>query len=200
MNRFGFSGVAGVRPAGRPSPGPSPETDRCMHNLLLTLPAQPGHSCGPLARGGRLMHHGAVSAAARAEGPLSGRPMTQATVARVDPQDAELVARVARDDEAALGQLYDRFGQVLYAVAYRILGESGLPVVVHPQRRQANPLGDLQLGNQRSRPGRTDHRAHRSGTDRRRDHRRAGRWFCAAHDAGVDGGDVRAGKVVRSEK
>lgn len=49
--------------------------------------------------------------------------MTPAAIPRVDPRDAELVARVARGNEAALGQLYDRFGQALYAVAYRIVGE-----------------------------------------------------------------------------
>jgi len=39
------------------------------------------------------------------------------------PRDADLVLRVARGDEHALGQLYDRFGAVLYAVAYRVVGE-----------------------------------------------------------------------------
>jgi RNA polymerase sigma-70 factor (ECF subfamily) len=39
------------------------------------------------------------------------------------PRDAELVIRVARGDEQALGRLYDRFGPVLYAVAFRVLNE-----------------------------------------------------------------------------
>lgn len=34
--------------------------------------------------------------------------------------DAELVSRAARGDERAIGLLYDRYGGVLYAVAYRI--------------------------------------------------------------------------------
>lgn len=33
------------------------------------------------------------------------------------------MARAARGDERAIGQLYDRYGAVLYAVAYRIVGE-----------------------------------------------------------------------------
>lgn len=39
------------------------------------------------------------------------------------PIDGELVARAARGDERAIGQLYDRYGGVLYAVAYRIVGQ-----------------------------------------------------------------------------
>ena len=37
--------------------------------------------------------------------------------------DAELVAQAARGDERAVGRLYDRYGAVLYAVAYRIVGQ-----------------------------------------------------------------------------
>ena len=37
--------------------------------------------------------------------------------------DGELVARAAGGDERAIGQLYDRYGAVLYAVAYRIVGQ-----------------------------------------------------------------------------
>ena len=37
--------------------------------------------------------------------------------------DAELVAQTATGDEHALAALYDRYGQVLYAVAYRIVGQ-----------------------------------------------------------------------------
>ena len=37
--------------------------------------------------------------------------------------DGELVARAARGDERAIGELYDRYGAVLYAVAYRIVGQ-----------------------------------------------------------------------------
>ncbi|MFN8651473.1 MAG: sigma-70 family RNA polymerase sigma factor [Gemmatimonadales bacterium] len=39
------------------------------------------------------------------------------------PRDADLVLRMAQGDEEALGLLYDRFGQVLYAVAYRVVGQ-----------------------------------------------------------------------------
>ena len=39
------------------------------------------------------------------------------------PADSELVARAAAGDERAVGLLYDRYGTVLYAVAFRVLGE-----------------------------------------------------------------------------
>ena len=45
-------------------------------------------------------------------------------VARPSPSaDGELVARAAAGDERAIGQLYDRYGAVLFAVAYRIAGQ-----------------------------------------------------------------------------
>jgi RNA polymerase sigma-70 factor (ECF subfamily) len=37
--------------------------------------------------------------------------------------DGQLVADAARGEERAIGQLYDRYGAVLYAVAYRIVGQ-----------------------------------------------------------------------------
>ena len=37
--------------------------------------------------------------------------------------DRDLVVRAAGGDERAMAGLYDRYGQVLYAVAYRIVGE-----------------------------------------------------------------------------
>jgi RNA polymerase sigma-70 factor, ECF subfamily len=37
--------------------------------------------------------------------------------------DGQLVAQAARGDERAVGALYDRYGTVLYAVAYRIVGQ-----------------------------------------------------------------------------
>lgn len=37
--------------------------------------------------------------------------------------DGELVRRMAGGDESAVGLLYDRYGSVLYAIAYRIVGE-----------------------------------------------------------------------------
>ncbi|MEO8029851.1 MAG: sigma-70 family RNA polymerase sigma factor [Gemmatimonadota bacterium] len=36
--------------------------------------------------------------------------------------DAALIKRMALGDESAVGPLYDRYGQVLYALAYRIVG------------------------------------------------------------------------------
>lgn len=39
------------------------------------------------------------------------------------PDEAELVARVAAGDEAALGELYDRHAPVLLALARRVLGD-----------------------------------------------------------------------------
>lgn len=49
--------------------------------------------------------------------------MTDATTSGSGPHDADLMSRVARGEEQALGALYDRFGGVLYAVAYRIVGQ-----------------------------------------------------------------------------
>ena len=37
--------------------------------------------------------------------------------------DHDLVSRAARGDEQAIGSLYDRYGGVLYAVAYRVVGQ-----------------------------------------------------------------------------
>ena len=39
------------------------------------------------------------------------------------PADRDLMARAAGGDDRAMAGLYDRYGQVLYAVAYRIVGE-----------------------------------------------------------------------------
>jgi RNA polymerase sigma-70 factor, ECF subfamily len=37
--------------------------------------------------------------------------------------DSDLIARAAGADERAMAELYDRYGQMLYAVAYRIVGQ-----------------------------------------------------------------------------
>ena len=37
--------------------------------------------------------------------------------------DTDLIGRAADGDERAMAELYDRYGQVLYAVAYRIVGQ-----------------------------------------------------------------------------
>lgn len=49
--------------------------------------------------------------------PVSGGPGVAS--------DAELLARAARGDERAVGMVYDRYGQVMYAVAYRIVRQPG---------------------------------------------------------------------------
>jgi RNA polymerase sigma factor (sigma-70 family) len=48
---------------------------------------------------------------------------------RLDPtqlSDEALLAAVARSDEAALGELYDRFGRVAYGLALRVLRDAAL--------------------------------------------------------------------------
>lgn len=50
--------------------------------------------------------------------------MTDTTPAAHGHRESDLVRRVAQGDEAALGQLYDRFGELLYAVALRIVGQA----------------------------------------------------------------------------
>jgi RNA polymerase sigma-70 factor (ECF subfamily) len=45
------------------------------------------------------------------------------TASRPSPADGELVARAAQGEERAIGALYDRYGPMLYAVAYRIVGQ-----------------------------------------------------------------------------
>lgn len=41
-----------------------------------------------------------------------------------DSSDAKLIDRVAAGDSAALGELYDRFGRMAYALAYRMTGDA----------------------------------------------------------------------------
>ena len=48
------------------------------------------------------------------------------TVTPAKLSDEALVEAVARADEAALGELYDRFGKVAYGLAYRILQDAAL--------------------------------------------------------------------------
>ncbi len=49
-----------------------------------------------------------------------------------DPPDEQVIAALAARDLAALAALYDRYGRIGYALAYRILGESeGAEDVVH---------------------------------------------------------------------
>jgi RNA polymerase sigma factor (sigma-70 family) len=55
--------------------------------------------------------------------PSSEQPMRQPAPQRTDE---ELVEAVARADEGALGDLYDRFGKVAYGLAYKILQDAAL--------------------------------------------------------------------------
>lgn len=50
---------------------------------------------------------------------MSGSTMTDA-----GPNDLDLVRRMADGDEAAVAALYDRYGTVVYAVVYRIVGQT----------------------------------------------------------------------------
>ena len=43
-----------------------------------------------------------------------------------EPSDRELVARIARGDEAALGWLYDRYAGLALGLARRVVGDSGV--------------------------------------------------------------------------
>lgn len=49
--------------------------------------------------------------------------MAGSTVTEAPPSDSDLVRRMASGDESAVAALYDRYGSVLYAVAYRIVGQ-----------------------------------------------------------------------------
>ncbi len=41
------------------------------------------------------------------------------------PSDLSLVARIRAGDESAMAQLYDRYSSIVYAVALRVLGDTG---------------------------------------------------------------------------
>jgi RNA polymerase sigma-70 factor (ECF subfamily) len=49
--------------------------------------------------------------------------MAGSTVTDAPSRDLDLVRRMADGDESAIAELYDRYGTVLYAVAYRIAGQ-----------------------------------------------------------------------------
>jgi RNA polymerase sigma-70 factor, ECF subfamily len=89
----------------------------------LVLPALLGSmaACGRSSVQSRLM--GVVAINSQATGrSLPTRPRMSSTPTTAPP-DTDLVAQAARGDERAVGVLYDRYGGVLYAVAYRIVGQ-----------------------------------------------------------------------------
>jgi RNA polymerase sigma factor (sigma-70 family) len=95
------------RPAGSGSigvAGPANRTAVCRRTTAVTL-------CAPsvLAFGGR---------------PAGAAPMRARDHAHLS--DEALVALVARSDEPALAELYDRIGGVAYGLAYRILRDESL--------------------------------------------------------------------------
>ena len=49
--------------------------------------------------------------------------MSRSVPAATPVGDSDLVTHAAAGDERAVAELYDRYGQVLYAVAYRIVGQ-----------------------------------------------------------------------------
>ena len=55
--------------------------------------------------------------------PASVRATRHGSLAHLSSED--LLALVARGDDAALGELYDRFGRVAYGLAYRVLQDGG---------------------------------------------------------------------------
>lgn len=95
---------------------------------LRLIPGGPGpmvfRPCEPLARRDRLLAAEGISSA----NSLFGNPVSRwfmpehSTIARA-PGDLQLIQRIVAGDERAVAELYDRYGSVLYAVTYRILGE-----------------------------------------------------------------------------
>jgi len=63
--------------------------------------------------------------------------VTARTDSATPPGDEELVARMARGDEGALGALYDRWAPRVFAVAARLLGRAAAEEVVEETFWQA---------------------------------------------------------------
>jgi RNA polymerase sigma-70 factor (ECF subfamily) len=51
------------------------------------------------------------------------RPRESSAALSVAPADEELVGRVLRREESALGAIYDRYGRLVYTIALRITGD-----------------------------------------------------------------------------
>lgn len=68
---------------------------------------------------------GAPSAAGGPAPQPSGRPRPTASRPR-DPADELLVRRIVDGDQAALGELYDRYGRPAYSLARRICADDGI--------------------------------------------------------------------------
>jgi len=45
---------------------------------------------------------------------------------RAVPSDATLVSAIASGDESAMGHLYDRYSPIVYSIALRVLGDTGM--------------------------------------------------------------------------
>ena len=80
--------------------------------------------CDPLAWRARLLAASPVSPITSSPGnPPSRWFMPDRGTTEAPPGDLPLIQRIASGDERAVAELYDRYGSVLYAVGYRILGE-----------------------------------------------------------------------------
>ena len=64
------------------------------------------------------------------------------------PDDPALIERIARQDEAALGELYDRYSRLVYSVAYRVVGDHGAAeeITLDVFARVWEKAGDYQPG------------------------------------------------------
>src|SRR5215204_202317 len=91
-------------------------------------------------------------------------PGGERDIQAVDTSDESLLARVARGDDDALGDLYDRFGGVAYGLALRILRDEPLAPETEPTagstaeaaelrgRREAVQRALMQLPEEQRRP------------------------------------------------
>lgn len=77
--------------------------------------------CEETKRNGRLMPVPQVSGATTPAKPTAVMAQSDAPPSR--SADADAVRRLAAGDDSALAFLYDRYGRVLYAVAYRVTGQ-----------------------------------------------------------------------------